>query len=190
MPNTNQNQYNFLGGDVDFFMKSSLKVYANLAGVQQFLGYTGNEKEFNPNMTYMDWYDNTGGVQTLTVMDLAKQDFIVGFSFMQSHDPNVLPLVMNMVKDDSDPNYTWAYQGSQPQPLKTAEYRFVGNSRAGYEMMLVIRKGVMMSKGATKFGASSAYAEVPCEVRALRDSTILDPQREMVYFRIQRKPQS
>lgn len=190
MGNTNQNMYDFVGADIDYFMKSSLKVYANLSGVQQFLGHTSNEKSFNPNMTYMDWYDNTGGTQALAVLDLAKQDFVVGFSFMQAVDPNVLPLVLNMWKDDSDPNYTWAYQGSQPQPLKTAEYRLVGKSRAGYEMMLVIRKGIMLSKGETKFGSPSAYAEVPCEIRALIDNSISDVTRDMVYFRIQRKPTS
>ena len=190
MPNTNQNQYNFAGGDIDYFMKSSLKVYADLSGIQQFLGYTSNEKEFNPNQSYMDWFDNTGGTQALTVVDLAKQDYDLSFSFMQTHDPNVLALALNLLKDDSDPNYTWMYQGSQPQPLKTAEYRFVGLSRSGYEMMLVIRKGIMVSKGATKFGTPTAYAEVPVMIRALIDNTISDTQRDMIYFRIQRKPLS
>lgn len=188
MPNTNS--YDFAGADIDYFMKSSLKVYANLSGIQQFLGLTSNEKSFNPNMSHMDWFDNTGGVQTLKVVDLMKQDFVVGFSFMQVFDPNVLATVLNMTKDDSDPNYTWLYQGSNPQPLKTAEYRFVGKSRSGYEMMLVVRKGIMLSKGDTKFGNPSAYAEVPCEIRALVDSTIADEGRNMVYFRIQRKPLS
>lgn len=190
MPNTNQNSFDFSGADIDYFMKSSLKVYANLAGVQQFLGHTSNEKDFDPGITMMDWYDNTGGTQALAVVDIAKIDPKVGFSFMQVSDPNIFPLVWNLLKDDSDPNYVWSYMGSQPQPLKTAEYRLVGKSRSGYEMMMVIRKGILLAKGASKFGAPAAYSETPCEIRAMIDNSITDVQRDMMYFRIQRKPLS
>lgn len=182
--------FDFLGDDRSFFMKSSWDVYCNASGARQYVGKTSNEKEFNPNIELAEWWSNSSGTQSLFVLDVDKFDFSMGFSFMQVCDPNVLAMAWNMELDSSDGTYHYLFGGSEPAALTEAEWRFVGRSRTGLEITLVVRKGICVPSGAFTSGAPGEFAGVPVTVRALQDTTITDKSRDMVYFRIAKKSYS
>lgn len=178
--------FNFLGDDRDTFMKSSWKIYNNLSGTSQYIGKTSNDKTFNPNLALTEWWDNTSGTQSLFVLDIQKFDFAVSFQIMQVLDPNMIPLAWNFQVDKtSNPGYTRAYQGSQPPPLLSSEWQFVGRSRSGLAIILVLRNAICVANGEWKVGTPGEYSGIPVTVRALQDTTQTDKSDDMVYVLIQ-----
>jgi hypothetical protein len=184
------NVYDFLGDQADYFMKSSLQVYTNLSGNMQYVGKTQNEKTLSPNLELVEWYDNTGGTQTLFVLDIDKFDFNMQFAFAQVGDPNVLALAWNGDLDSSDPNRNFIFYGSSPNALAEAEWRFTGNTRANLEITLVIRRGICVPNGDWAAGNPGEYTNMPVSVRALQDTTISNAKRDMAYFIVDKRSDS
>jgi len=184
------NIYNWLGNNKSYFMRSSWQVYTDLSGVRQYVGKTGNEKTISPNLELVEWYDNTEGPQTLYVVDIDKFDLSVSFTFMQVLDPNVLSIAWNLDLDTSDPNFIYAFGGSNPNALALAEWRFVSQGRDGLGITLVIRDAICVPNGDWTSGAPGDYANVPVTVRALQDDTISDSKRDLFYLIIDKKPLS
>ncbi len=176
------NVYDWLGDNRAFFMKSSWQVYTDLSGIRQYVGKTDNEKVFDPGQEIIDWFDNTGGTQIKYVLDIDKISPMVNFSFMQVADPNVLAIAWNGDLDCSDPNYIYDYLGSCPNALREAEWRFVGRTRTGLGMTLVIRNGVCVPSGAWTSGGGGSYTNIPVTVHALQDESIDDCKRDLMYI--------
>lgn len=176
------NSYDFLGDNKSYFMRSSWQVFTDLNGNRQYVGKTGNEKTMAPNLELVEWYDNTQGPQVLYVADIDKFDLSVSFSFMQILDPNVLAIAWNMDLDTSDPNFNYAFMGSDPNPLVEAEWRFVGEGRDGLGITLVIRKGVMVPNGDWTSGEPGDYTNIPVTVRTFQDTSITTRRRDLAYF--------
>lgn len=181
------NVYDFLGDDRDYFMKSSWKVFTDLSGVRQYVGKTGNEKTIKTNAEYVEWWDNTTGVQTLYIRDTDKFGFAVDFSFMQVADSNALAISLNSEWDKSDPNYDYHFFGSAPQELAEAEWRFVGQTRAGLDIILVIRKGIITLNGDWSSGAPGDYTNIPVTCSAMQDTGITNTMRDLAYIMIEKK---
>ena len=178
--------FNFLGDNRDFFMKSSWQVYNDLSGSSQYIGKTSNEKSFNPNLALTEWWDNTSGTQSLFVLDIQKFDFAISFQLMQVAEDNTIPLAWNFSVDKtSNPGFSRIYQGSQPPPLLESEWRFVGRSRSGLQIVLVIRNGICVANGEWKAGAPGEYSGIPVTVRALQDTAQTNKQDDMVYLLVQ-----
>ena len=177
----------FLGDDAAYFMKSSWQIYTDVSGARQYIGKTTMEKTFSPNIELAEFWDNSGGTQTLFVLDIDKFDFNMSFGLMQVADPATIPIAWNMELDTSDPDYIFMFGGSAPQALAEAEWRCVGKSRTGLEIMLVIRRGVCVPNGDWTVGTAGDYTNLPVTIRALQDTTITNAKRDMVYFRVQRK---
>ena len=181
------NTYDFLGSDRDYFMKSSWNVYNDLSGSMQFVGKTENEKTIRTDSEFVEWFDNTSGTKTLYVKDYDAFNFSVDFSFMQVAEPDALAVVFNGELDTSDANYTYVFFGSSPNPLAEAEWRFVGQTRAGLEVLTVVRKGVITPNGEWASGASGEYTKLPATCSAFQDTSITNQLRDLVYIRVQKK---
>lgn len=179
--------FDFLGAYKGHFLKSSLEVYCKLSGSLQFVGKTQNEKSLSAGVENVEWFDNTGGTQVLYALDIDKVDPSIKFSFMQITDPNVLALALNADTDTSNPNLFRGYVGSQPKAYSEAEWRFVATSTGGLIMTLVIRRGIAFASGDISFGAAGQYAEVPITVRALKDDTITNKERDLMYWEISQR---
>ncbi len=184
------NSYDFLGDQEDFFMKSSLSVFTDLNGNRQLVGKTNNEKTISPNMETIEWFDNTSGTQTRFILDIDRFDFAVNFSFMQVLDPNVLAIAMNLDRDSSDPNFEFLYGGSAPNALSNAEWRFVGQSRSGLGITLVLRKAIITFEGDWSLGAPGDYTNIPVKCSALQDTSITNKKRDMAYFIVDKRSAS
>ena len=181
------NTYDFLGDQRSYFMKSSMQVYTDLGNVRQYVGKTGNEKTFSPNLELIEWYDNTQARQSLFIVDIDKFDIVVSFNFMQIIDPNVIPIAWNADLDTSDPNYVYQFFGSDSNSLVEAEWRLVGQGIDGLEFMFVIRKGICIPNGDWTMGAAGEFTSMPVTLRSLQDTTIDNDKRNFSYFRIQKK---
>lgn len=181
------NPWDLLGDDRDFFMKSSWKVFSNLSGAMQYVGKTQNEKTIRTSAEYIEWNDNTSGVQTLYVRDTDKFGFAIDFSFMQVGDPNILALAMNAEWDNSDANVHRLFVGSSPAELPEAQWRFVGQTRAGLDITIVIRKGVITMNGDWASGAPGDYTNIPVTCSAMQDTSITNQLRDLAYIEIQKK---
>jgi hypothetical protein len=180
------NVYDWLGDNRAQFMKSSWQVYTDLSGSRQYVGKTENEKEFDPGMEIIDWFDNTGGTQIKYVVDIDKMSPVVNFMFKQPLDPNVLAIAWNGDLDWSDPNFVYNYYGSTPNALAEAEWRFVGRGRTGLGITFVIRNGVCVPNGSWTSGAGGSYSGVPVSIHALQDESITNGARDLAYFIIDR----
>ena len=176
------NVYDFLGDNRAFFMKSSWQVYTDLSGIRQYVGKTQNEKTISPGMEIIDWFDNSAGTQIKYVVDIDKMSPFVSFSWMQVADPNVLAIAWNGDLDTSDANYAKTFFGSAPNALREAEWRFVGRTRTGLGMTLVLRNAVCVPNGDWSTGAGGSYTEVPVTIHALQDTTITNATRDLAYF--------
>lgn len=181
------NSYDFLGDQRSYFMKSSMQVYTDLNGVRQYVGKTGNEKTFSPNLELIDWYDNTQARQSLFIVDIDKFDIMLSFAFMQIVDPNTIPIAWNAELDTSDPNYVYQYFGSDSNALAEAEWRFVGRGIDGLEFMFVVRRGIVIPNGDWTMGAGGEFTNLPVTIRSLQDTSIDDDMRNFSYFRIQKR---
>lgn len=179
--------FDFLGAYKNHFLKSSLDVYTNLKGTMQYVGKTQNQKTLSPGVENVEWFDNTGAVQTLFALDIDKVDPKINYSFMQISDPNVLALALNMDMDMSDANVVRLFMGSNPDTYAEAQWRFVCRSVGGLLMTLVVRRGISFSNGDITFGAPGNYAEVPVTTRMLQDTSITDTKRDLCYWEIQRR---
>jgi hypothetical protein len=184
------NSYDFLGDQKDFFMKSSLSVFTDLNGNRQFVGKTNNEKTISPNMEIVEWFDNTSGTQTRFILDIDRFDFAVNFSFMQVADPNALAIAMNLDWDQSDANFHYLFAGSAPNALSDAEWRFVGQTRSGLGITLVLRKAIVTFEGDWAIGAPGDYTNIPVKASALQDTSITDTKRDLAYFIIDKRSAS
>lgn len=181
------NVYDFLGDERDYFMKSSLKVYTDLSGALQYVGKTNNEKTIRNDAEYVEWFDNTSGVQTLYIRDNDKFGMMVDFSFMQVADPNVIGVALNSDWDQSDPNFHYHFIGSSPNELREAKWVFVGQTRSGLDIELVIRKGVITLNGEWSLGAPGDYTNIPVTCSAMQDTSIANQLRDLAYIRIQKR---
>lgn len=181
------NVYDWLGDDAQYFMKSSWQVYTDLNGVRQYVGKTENEKTMSPNLELVEWFDNTTGTQYLFVADIDKFDLSVGFMFAQIADPNVLAIAWNLDLNWADPNVIYAYGGTDPQPLATAEWRFVGQTREELGITLVMRRAIIVPNGDWVSGGPGAYTNIPVMARCLQDTTITNRRRDLFYFIIDRR---
>jgi hypothetical protein len=181
------NVFDFLGDDRDWFMKSSWLVYTDLSGIRQYVGKTGNEKAIKMSPEYIDWYDNTGGSQTLYVKDIDKFGLAIDFSFMQVADSNALAIAFNTDWDQSNANYNYHFFGSEPNELREAEWRFVGRTRSDLDIIIVIRKGVITLNGDWASGAPGSYTEIPVTCSALQDTSITNHLRDLGYIMVQKK---
>jgi hypothetical protein len=184
------NSYDFTGDEKDYFMKSSWQVYTDLNGNRQYVGKTGNEKTISPSLETIEWMDNTSGVQTRFILDIDRFDFDVRFTFMQVADPNALALAMNADLDSSDPNINRLFLGSAPNALQDAEWRFVGQTRSGLGITLVLRKAICIMDGEWTSGAPGEYTNIPVKVSALQDTSITDTKRDLAYFEIDKRSDS
>jgi hypothetical protein len=183
------NLFDFLGDDKDFFMKSGWMVYTDLNGVRQYVGKTSNEKTISNSLETMEWLDNSSGIQTLFVTDITKAGLSIAFSFMQ-WDKNALALFFNAEIDTSNANYDYLYMGSNPDELASAEWRFVGQTRDGRTITLVIREGSCYSNGDLTSGSAGDYAPLPVIVKAQQDTTVTNTKRNLAYFIIDKKSYS
>lgn len=174
--------WDFLGDYKNDFMKSSLKVHTDLSGSMQYVGKTQNEKTLSPNTELTEWFDNTGSTQVLFALDVDKFDMQIGFSWMQVMDENTLSIAYNLEKDTSATDQVFSFMGSNPGALPEAEWRFTGQSVDGRGFTLVIRKGILVPNGDTTLGTPGSYAEVPCTLRALQDTSITNTKRDIGYF--------
>ncbi len=174
--------FDFLGDNRSYWMKSSWQCYTDLSGVRQYVGKTSNEKTFSPGQEIIDWYDNSGGTQVKYILDIDKLSPVVSFTFKQVADPNVLAIAWNMDQDTTDPNYIYNYIGSCPDPLPTAEWRFVGRTRDNLGMTWVIRNGICVPNGDWVTGGGGAYTEIPVSIHALQDTSIDNCERDLVYM--------
>jgi hypothetical protein len=181
------NVYDFLGDDRDHFMKSSFKVFTDLSGNMQYVGKTQNEKTVRLDTEFVEWFDNTSGVQTLYVKDLDSLNFAVDFSFMQVADPNAVAIAFNADWDASGANYDIEFLGSNPNPLVEAEWRFVGRTRDARDYIIVIRKGVITPNGEWANGAPGQYTEIPVTCAALQDTNITNDARDLAYIMIEKQ---
>lgn len=181
------NVYDFLGDDKEYFMKSSWKVYADLSGVLQYVGKTGNEKVIRTSPEYIEWWDNTSGVQTLYVKDLDKFGFAVDFNWMQVADSNALGITMNTDWDQSDPVWNYHFLGSNQNTLREALWVLVGQTRSGLAIETWIRKGQVSMSGDWSSGAPGDYTNLPATVDALQDTSISNDLRDLVYIRVEKK---
>jgi hypothetical protein len=183
------NIFDFLGDDKDFFMKSGWMVYCDLNGNRQYVGKTSNEKTISNSLETMEWLDNSSGVQTLFVTDITKTGLSIAFSFMQ-WDVNALALFTNGEIDTSNANYNYIFMGSNPDELASAEWRFVGQTRDGRTITLVIREGSCYSNGDLTSGGAGDYSAIPVIVKAQQDTTITNTKRNLAYFIIDKKSYS
>jgi hypothetical protein len=183
MPNT----YDFLGDYKGYFQKSSSQVYCNASGSLQYVGKTNHEVEFDPGLEYVEWFDNSSGTQSLYILVTDKVDPRVNFSWMQVHDPNTLPMVYNLDLDTADPNWNYAYIGSDPEELQEYTWVFVNQSIYGLVMELWVRQGICMANGSWSHGAPGDLSNVPCSVRMTIDSTISNEERDLGYFRVAKR---
>ena len=183
------NVFDFLGDDKDFFMKSSWQVFADLNGKQQYVGKTSNEKTFSNSLESIEWLDNSSGVQTLFVTDITKTGLSIAFSFMQ-WDTNALALFFNAEIDRSNANKDYIFMGSNPDELASAEWRFVGQTRDGRNITLVIREGSCYSNGDLTSGGAGDYSAIPVIVKAQQDTTITNTKRNLAYFMVDKKAYS
>ena len=181
------NSYDFLGDDRDFFMKSSWSVYTDISGALQYVGKTQNEKTIRMSPEYVEWFDNTSGVQTLYIKDLDKFGFEVDFSFMQVADSNALGVAMNSDLDDSDANWIYHFFGSCANELDQALWVFIGQSRSGLDIELWIRQGVITLAGDWSSGAPGAYTEIPVTCAAMQDTSISNCLRDLAYIRVEKQ---
>jgi len=181
------NSYDWLGDDRDWFMKSSWKVYTDLSGVMQYVGKTGNEKVIRMNPEYVEWHDNTSGVQTLYIKDLDKFGFAVDFSFMQVVDSNVIGVAFNSDWDQSDPNWHYHFFGSNQNEIALAKWVFVGLSRTGLDIELWIRNGQIALTGDWTSGAAGDFTNIPVTCDAMQDTSITNDLRDLAYIRIEKK---
>ena len=184
------NVYDFLGDEVDFFMKSSWQVYTNANGNRQYVGKTNNEKTFNINTEVAEWYDNASGVQVLYALGISKFDMMCSFSFMQTLDPNVISLAWNGDLDRANATYWYIFFGSAPNDLGSYEWRFVGKGKSGLSITYVVRKGVAIPNGDWSSGAPGEWNNIPITIRALQDTSITNTLRDISYFIIQKKAYS
>lgn len=181
------NVYDFLGDNKDLFMHSSLKVYTDLSGAMQYVGKTENEKTIKMSPEYIDWWDNTTGMQTPSVKDLEKIGVAIDFMFKQVADPNALAIAFNTDWDQSNPNYHYEFFGSEPNALATAKWVFIGRTVSGLDVELWIRKGVITLNGDWSLGAPGSYTGVPVTCSALQDTSITNTKRDIAYIRIQKQ---
>lgn len=181
------NVYDWLGDDRAHFTKSSFKVFNDLSGSMQYVGKTENEKEVNFDAEFVEWHDNTSGVQTLFVKDYDKLNFSVNFSFMQVADPNALAIVYNTDWDQSDANFDYHFIGSNPNPLVEAEWRFVGRTRDARDFIIVIRTGVITPNGTWTNGTPGQYTMLPSTCSALQDTGETNDSRDLAYIMVQKK---
>lgn len=181
------NTYDWLGDSKDWFVKSSLKVYNDLSGIMQYVGKTGNEKTIRMNPEYVEWWDNSSGVQTLYIKDLDKFGFAVDFSFMQVVDSNVLGIAFNSDWDKSDPNWNHHFFGSCQNEIKTGTWAFTGQSRSGLAFELWIRKGQISLSGDWAMGSPGDFTNIPVSCDALQDTSISNCLRDLAYFRIEKR---
>jgi len=181
------NVYNFLGDDRDFFMKSSWKMYTDLSGAMQYVGKTGNEKNIHSDPEYVEWWDNTSGVQTLYITDLDKMGFAVDFNFMQVADSNALAAAFNTDWDKSDPNWEYHFLGSCQNALREATWVMIGQTRSGLAVETWIRKGVVKLNGEWASGAPGDYTNIPITIAAMQDTGISNCLRDLVYIRIEKQ---
>ena len=135
----------------------------------------------------VEWYDNTGGVQTLFALDIDKINLTMDFSFMQIGDPNVMALAMNGRLDTSDPNKTYIFFGSNPQQLAEAEWRFVGQTTDKRAFTVVIRRGIVVPTGSYAFGTPGQYTMIPVTLRALQNTAVSDTERDLAYLMIDKR---
>lgn len=184
------NDYFFNGDDKEHFMKSSWQVYTNASGVLQYIGKTTNEKTISPGLEIVRWYDNTSGVQTLYVMDIDKAELKVSFGFMQVTEPDVLAMAMNLDYDNSDPDTSNLYFGSNPNPLQEFEWRFVGRSRSALVVTLILYSAICLINGDWATGAPGDYTNVPVTVEAMQDTSISNTQRDLGVFQIEKRTAS
>ena len=180
------NLFDFLGDDKDFFMKSSWQVYSRLNGVSQYVGKTSNEKTISNSLETIEWNDNSSGVQSLFVTDITKAGLSIAFSFMQ-WDVNALALFFNAEIDRSDANRDYVFIGSNPPEIPSAEWRFVGQTRDGRVITLVIREGSCYSSGDLATGGAGDYSPIPVIVKAQQDTSITNTKRNFAYFMIDKK---
>ena len=178
---TATNSYDFQGDQRDYFMKSSWQVFTDLNGNRQYVGKTSNEKTISPAIETIEWFDNTSGTQTRFIVDIDSFNLSVTFAFMQI-EPNVIASMMNGDWDQSDPNFDRVFFGSNPYALDEAEWRFVGQTRAGLGVTLVIRKANGLIDGDWETGAPGDYTNIPSKVSALQDESIVDTKRDLAYF--------
>ena len=181
------NSYDFLGDYKGYFTKSSSMVYCDASGALQYVGKTNHEVEFDPGIEYVEWFDNTSGTQSLYILVTDKVDPKVNFSWMQVYDPNTLPIVYNLDLDTSDPNYNYAFIGSDPNSLAEYTWVFVNQSIYGLTMELWLREGICMANGSWTHGAPGDLSNVPCSIRATIAGAISDEKRNLGYFKIQKR---
>jgi len=181
------NVYDFLGDSRDYFMKSSWKVYTDLSGALQYVGKTENEKTIRTSPEYVEWWDNTSGVQTLFIKDLDKFGFEVDFSFMQVADSNALGIALNSDWDQSDPNWDYHFLGSTQNELREALWVFVGQTRSGLAVETWVRKGIVGLNGDWTSGAPGDYTMLPVTCSAVQDTTISNGLRDLVYIRVEKQ---
>ena len=178
------NVYDFLGDERNFFMKSSWKVYTSLSGSLQYVGKTQNEKTIRTDAEYVEWWDNTSGVQTLYIKDLDKFGFALDFNFMQVADSNALAIAFNSEWDKSDANWDYHFFGSTQNTLREALWCFVGQTRSGLAVETWFRKGIITANGDWTSGAPGDYTNIPVTCSAMQDTSITNSLRDLVYIRI------
>ena len=181
------NVYDFLGDERDYFMKSSWKVYTDIGGVLQYIGKTENEKTIRTSAEYIEWYDNTSGVQTLYIKDLDKFGFAVDFAFMQVADSNVLGIAYNSDWDQSDAIWDYHHFGSCQNELVEGLWVFVGQTRSGLAIETWIRRGVITVNGDWSSGAPGAYTQIPVTCNATQDTGITNCLRDLAYIRVEKQ---
>ena len=177
------NAYDFHGDYKGYFQKSSSQVYCNASGSMQYIGKTNHEVEFDPGIEYVEWFDNTSGTQSLYILVTDKVDPRVNFSWMQVYDENTLPMVYNLDKDSSDPNFEYDFIGSDPNFLTEYTWLFVNQSIYGLTMELWVRQGICMANGTWTHGAPGSLSNVPCSIRMTIDNNITNEKRNLGYFK-------
>lgn len=166
--------------DADAFFLKDLDVYIDAETQPAF--YTRAEKPITPTAEYVEFLD--GVPQNLVRKDLIRFGLAVNQMILE-WTAAIMQLARGGVKTSSDPTWDYLYFGSDYQDPPEKRFRYVGELQNAKAIEFVILKGKTSEMGEIPTGGSD-YSEIPALIEALRDTTVVDPQRNLAYFRFER----
>lgn len=164
-------------GDLDVWVQD----YAETQTVR-FLGRTTHEKTISPSIEYAEWMD--GMPRTVWAMNPTQVDLSIKFGLAQLGDPVSWGFMLDMDLDFSDAATTVGYMGSNPGQAPEFHWWFIGELVDGRSIQFVIRRGRVVNPEDITTGGGD-YAVGNITVRAFKDDTICDEERNLAYICIE-----